>query len=83
MDTTTSGGRLIFHIFAALAAFERDLIRERTSTGLSAACARGRKVGRPKRVDQKKQKAALALKQDPRHSVREICVIVGLSRNTS
>ncbi len=82
IDTTTSGGRLIFHIFASLAEFERDLIRERTTAGLSAARARGRKGGRPKGVDQKKQKAALALKQDPRHSIREICEIVGISRNT-
>jgi len=82
IDTTTSGGRLIFHIFASLAEFERDLIRERTNAGLSAARARGRKGGRPKGVDQKKQKAALALKQDPRHSIREICEIVGISRNT-
>lgn len=82
IDTTTSGGKLIFHIFASLAEFERDLIRERTTAGLTAARARGRTGGRPKGVDQKKQKAALALKQDPRHSVREICEIVGISRNT-
>jgi len=82
IDTTTSGGKLIFHIFASLAEFERDLIRERTNAGLAAARARGRKGGRPKGVDQKKQKAALALKRDPRHSIREICEIVGISRNT-
>ena len=82
IDTTTSGGRLLFHLFAALAEFEKDLVHERTSAGLAAARARGRKGGRPKGVDQKKQKAALALKQDPRHSVREICEIVGISRNT-
>lgn len=46
IDTTTSGGRLIFHIFGALAEFERDLIRERTRAGLAAAAARGRKGGR-------------------------------------
>jgi DNA invertase Pin-like site-specific DNA recombinase len=51
MDTTTSGGKLIFHIFASLAAFERDLIRERTNAGLAAARARGRHGGRPKGVD--------------------------------
>ncbi len=82
IDTTTSSGTLIFHIFAALAEFERDLIRERTNTGLVAARARGRNGGRPKGVDQKKQKAALALKKDGRHSIREICDIVGISRNT-
>jgi DNA invertase Pin-like site-specific DNA recombinase len=82
LDTTTSGGKLIFHIFASLAEFERDLIKERTNAGLSAARARGRKGGRPKGVDQKKQKAALALKKGNDHSVREICEIVGISRNT-
>jgi DNA invertase Pin-like site-specific DNA recombinase len=82
IDTTTSGGNLIFHIFASLAEFERDLIRERTNAGLQAARARGRKGGRPKGVDQKKQKAALALKKDAGHSIREICEIVGISRNT-
>ncbi len=82
IDTTTSGGKLIFHIFASLAEFERDLIRERTNAGLAAARARGRKGGRPKGVDQKKKKAAVALKKDSGRSIREICEIVGISRNT-
>jgi DNA invertase Pin-like site-specific DNA recombinase len=82
LDSTTSGGRLIFHIFASLAEFERDIIRERTHAGLAAARTRGRKGGRPKGVDEKKRKAALALKRDPNYSVKEICDIVGISRNT-
>jgi DNA invertase Pin-like site-specific DNA recombinase len=82
LDTNTSTGNLIFHIFAALAEFERDLIRERTNAGLMAARARGRKGGRPKGVDEKKRKAALALHHAPRRSVREICNIIGISRNT-
>jgi DNA invertase Pin-like site-specific DNA recombinase len=82
LDTTTSGGKLIFHIFASLAEFERDLVRERTHAGLSAARARGRKGGRPKGVDEKKKKAALALKKDLGRTVKEICAIVGISRNT-
>ena len=82
IDTTTSAGNLIFHIFASLAEFERDLIRERTNAGLQAARARGRKGGRPKGGNPKKQKAALALKKDGTHSIREICEIVGISRNT-
>ncbi|MBA3534940.1 MAG: recombinase family protein, partial [Ardenticatenales bacterium] len=82
LDTTTAGGTLIFHIFAALAEFERDLIRDRTKAGLAAARARGRIGGRPKGVDLKKKKAALALKKEGGHSVREICEIVGISRNT-
>lgn len=82
LDTTTAGGTLIFHIFAALAEFERDLIRDRTKAGLAAARARGRKGGRPKGVDPKKKKATLALKKEGGHSVREVCEIVGISRNT-
>jgi DNA invertase Pin-like site-specific DNA recombinase len=82
LDTTTGVGNLVFHIFAALAEFERDLIRERTNAGLTAARARGRKGGRPKGVDERKRKAALALQNDPRRSVREICEIIGISRNT-
>jgi DNA invertase Pin-like site-specific DNA recombinase len=82
IDTTTSGGKLIFHIFASLAEFERDIIRERTNAGLSAARARGRKGGRPKGVDEKKRQAALTLKKDPKRSVKEICEILNISRNT-
>ncbi len=82
IDTTTSGGKLIFHIFASLAEFERDLIRERTNAGLSAARARGRTGGRPKGVDERKRKAALALQKDTTRSVKEICEILGVSRNT-
>lgn len=83
IDTTTSGGKLIFHLFASLAEFERDLIRERTNAGLTAARARGRKGGRPKGVsDPNKQKAALALQKDTTRSVKEICEILGVSRNT-
>jgi DNA invertase Pin-like site-specific DNA recombinase len=82
IDTTTAGGKLIFHIFASLAEFERDLICERTNAGLAAARVRGRQGGRPKGVDQKKQKAALALKKNAAYSIREICEIVGISRNT-
>src|ERR687889_660183 len=50
IDTTTSGGKLIFHVFGALAEFERDLIRERTNAGLAAARERGRTGGRPKKL---------------------------------
>ena len=82
IDTTTSSGKLIFHIFASLAEFERDIICERTKAGLTAARARGRKGGRPKGVDEKKKKAALSLKKDPDRSVKDICEIVGISRNT-
>ncbi|HYT40926.1 MAG TPA: recombinase family protein, partial [Methylomirabilota bacterium] len=53
IDTTTSGGKLIFHIFGALAEFERDIIKERTKAGLQAARARGRLGGRPKALNTK------------------------------
>ena len=82
IDTTSSSGKLIFHIFGALAEFERTLIRERTTAGLAAARARGRQGGRPKGGDEKKRKAALALKRDPTYTVQNICRIVGISRNT-
>src|SRR6266851_7683114 len=64
IDTTTSGGKLIFHIFGALAEFERDIIRERTQAGLQAARARGRLGGRPKALTNKKQSMAQALYND-------------------
>jgi DNA invertase Pin-like site-specific DNA recombinase len=62
MDTTTSGGKLIFHIFGALAEFEREVIRERTNAGLQAARARGRLGGRPKLQTLDPKKVALARK---------------------
>jgi DNA invertase Pin-like site-specific DNA recombinase len=61
IDTTTPGGRLIFHVFGALAQFERDLIRERTRAGLSAAAARGRRGGRKPVVTADKLTRAKAL----------------------
>jgi DNA invertase Pin-like site-specific DNA recombinase len=61
LDTTTAGGRLVFHMFGALAQFERDIIRERTLAGLQAAVIRGRKGGRPKAMDGAKIEAARRL----------------------
>ena len=61
IDTTTSTGRLVFHIFGALGQFERDLIRERTQAGLTAAAARGRKGGRPRAVTEHKLAKARSL----------------------
>jgi DNA invertase Pin-like site-specific DNA recombinase len=82
LDTASPGGKLVFHLFAALAEFERDVIRERTQAGLQAARARGRQGGRPPGVNEAKRQAALALKRDTTRSVREICSILGISRNT-
>src|SRR3954470_7536653 len=82
IDTTTSGGKLIFHIFGALAEFERDIIRERTSAGLEAARTRGRTGGRPKSLTSSKQALAQKLYADKENSVTEICKILGISRAT-
>jgi DNA invertase Pin-like site-specific DNA recombinase len=83
IDTTTSGGKLVFHIFGALAEFERDLIRERTNAGLLAARARGRKGGRPKTLlSSKKVSMAQALYADKNNKVDEICKSLNISRAT-
>ena len=82
IDTTTSGGKLVFHIFAALAEFERTLIRERTRAGLKAARARGRQGGRPKVLSEDKRKMAQALRDDPTQSIQTICRTLGISRTT-
>src|SRR5215210_7701300 len=83
IDTTTSGGKLIFHIFGALAEFERNLIRERTNAGLQAARARGRIGGKP-RLDPNNKKVQLArsLHQDKSRSVSDICQALHISRAT-
>lgn len=82
IDTTTSGGKLVFHIFAALAEFERNLIKERTQAGLRAARARGRQGGRPVKMDEQKRRIAQALRADPTQSVTAICKTLGISRAT-
>jgi DNA invertase Pin-like site-specific DNA recombinase len=82
IDTTTSGGKLIFHIFGALAEFERNLIRERTQAGLAAACARGKKGGRPKVLTGRKVGIAQSLYDDPKNSIAEICRTLKVSRAT-
>jgi DNA invertase Pin-like site-specific DNA recombinase len=82
IDTTTSGGKLIFHIFGALAEFERDIIRERTNAGLEAARARGKRGGRPKALSPEKIRLARRLYADTSTSVAEICRMLGISRHT-
>ena len=82
IDTTSPGGKLIFHVFGALAEFERNLIRERTQAGLAAARARGRKGSRPKSLDADKRKTAVNLYREGNHSVQEICGLVGVSKPT-
>jgi DNA invertase Pin-like site-specific DNA recombinase len=82
IDTTTSGGKLIFHIFGALAEFERDIIRERTNAGLEAARAKGKLGGRPPALSPEKIKFARKLYADKNMSVAEICIMLGISRHT-
>jgi DNA invertase Pin-like site-specific DNA recombinase len=83
IDTTTSGGKLVFHIFGALAEFERDIIRERTQAGLQAARARGRKGGRPKALNTPKKIAmAQTLYNDKSNTIDEICRTLNISRAT-
>src|SRR5207253_11123931 len=82
LDTTTSSGKLVFHMFGALAEFERDLIRERTHAGLTAARARGRLGGRPKALTAQQVKQLQTLGKDDRNTVAEICQPLGISRPT-
>jgi DNA invertase Pin-like site-specific DNA recombinase len=85
IDTTTSGGKLIFHIFGALAEFERNLIRERTQAGLLAARVRGRLGGRPKAKalnTPKKVDMAQRLYNDKNNTIDEICKTLNISRAT-
>ena len=83
IDTTTSGGKLIFHVFGALAEFERDLIRERTNAGLAAARARGRKGGRPKKLaDPKRLALAQRLYDQGDTDIATICQTLVISRAT-
>src|SRR5947199_1442549 len=82
IDTTTSGGKLIFHIFGALAEFERDILRERTKAGLQAARARGRLGGRPKAKTlntPKKVAMAQSLYENKNNTIDEICKTLTIS----
>jgi DNA invertase Pin-like site-specific DNA recombinase len=82
IDTTSPGGKLVFHIFGALAEFERNLIRERTKAGLEAARARGRKGGRRHKLDDRKRALAVDLYRQKKHTIKEICGTVGITKPT-
>ena len=82
IDTTTSGGRLVFHIFGAIAEFERALIIERTEAGLSSARARGRVGGRPRKLGDAKVKTLLTMSKDLSLSVSDICRSLGIGKDT-
>jgi len=82
IDTVSAAGKLQFHIFSALAEFERDIIRERTMAGLRAARARGRYGGRPKAMTPEKMQLAQKLMTNKELSITEICQMVQVSRST-
>ena len=82
IDTTTPSGKLVFHIFAALAEFERTLIQDRTKAGLAAARARGRKGGRPPKLTQNQIKKAKAMLLDPQMTKAEVARHFEVSRTT-
>lgn len=82
IDTGSSGGSLIFHVFGALAEFERHVLRERTQAGLNAARARGRNGGRPKLLDPAKRQLVVKLYNEKQHTIVEICRMMGISKPT-
>jgi DNA invertase Pin-like site-specific DNA recombinase len=85
IDTTTPAGKLTFHLFAALAEFERDIISERTKAGLKSARARGRLGGRPKGLSkqaQNKARLAESLYKEKELSIKEICSYLSISKPT-
>jgi DNA invertase Pin-like site-specific DNA recombinase len=82
IDTTTSGGNVIFHVFGALAEFERELMRERTQAGLRAARARGRQGGRPPKLDPQQVEFARTLMDNPETRVEDVCRTLRISRST-
>lgn len=82
IDTTTPGGRLVFHVFASLAEFERELGLERTLAGLDAARARGRKPGRPPKLGPKEIEAAKSMLANPALTANDVCHHLGVTRST-
>ena len=82
IDTSSSGGKLTFHRFGALAEFERDIIRERTKAGLEAARSRGRVGGRPKALNDKQIQLARQLMSNPANSPSDVSKTLGVSRAT-
>ena len=82
LDTTTPGGRLVFHVFAALAEFIRELIVQGTHEGLAAARARGERLGRPPAMTEEQIRHARAMLTDPEASISSIAKLLGVSRMT-
>ena len=81
-DTSTASGKMVFSVIGAMAEYERNLIRERTMAGLTAARARGRMGGRPQALDKGQVKVAVALAEAGELTINEICEQVGCSRST-
>lgn len=82
IDTTTTSGKLTFHLFGALAEFERNLIRERTQAGLTAARARGKKGGRPAALGKDKRDLPVRLYHENTMPIAKICSMLGISKPT-
>ena len=82
IDTTTSTGQLMFHLFGALAEFEKNLINERSQAGLNAARSRGRLGGRPKSLNRDQQQLVVKLYNDREHSIAQICQMMSISKPT-
>jgi DNA invertase Pin-like site-specific DNA recombinase len=82
IDTTSGVGKLVFHLFASLAEFERDLIRERTPAGIAPARALGRLGGRPKFLDAKKVVLVRVMHGDKQVALNNICTMLGIGRAT-
>ncbi len=82
IDTTAAGGRLVFHLFGALAQFEREIIRDRTVEGLSAARARGRVGGRPSELSAEQRRQARKMYDERELTVEQIGTVLGVSRTS-
>ena len=82
INTKASTGKLFVHLFGALAEFEHNLIKERTNAGLEAARSRGRQGGRPLKLNAEKRQLTVELYNDKKHSLKQICEVVGISKPT-
>jgi DNA invertase Pin-like site-specific DNA recombinase len=82
IDTSTSAGKLVFHIFGALAEFERNLTLERTQAGLQAARARGKLGGRPKSLNKDKRELAISLYNQKKLTLNKICEMMSITKPT-
>lgn len=82
IDTSTPTGKLVFHLFGALAEFERNLIQERTVAGLTAARARGRQGGRPRSLDVDRRQLVIDLYREKKLTVKKICEMMNISKPT-